>query len=330
MTDTDGYVRVANVVRNGFVEGVHFGRVIGIDGDGNAPISMGDVDRPIHPRSTNKLLQAAGMLSLGLDVEGRQLALSAASHWAQAKHLDGVRQLLAEVGLNERALRCPSAWPEDEDAKRDAYASGSGPTPVMHGCSGKHAAMLRTCVINDWPVDSYLEPGHPLQRSLHQFVEETTGRCTAHTAVDGCGAPAWAMPLTTLANVYRDATTDADRSSPIARVADAMRAYPDFVCGDASEVTGLMRAVPGLLAKDGAESVYVAAVPDGRTVALKIADGGFRAGQAVLVAALRELGVQDLPGTDSASFDRWGELSVLGGGVPVGRVTPLFGVDARG
>ena len=102
-----------------------------------------------------------------------------------------------------------------------------------------------------------------------------------------------------------------------------MRAHPEMVCGERSEVTGLMRAVPGLLVKDGAESVYAAALPDGRAVALKIADGGFRAGQVVLVAALRRLGVEDVPGADLAALDRWGNVPVLGHGEPVGRIRPL-------
>ena len=104
-----------------------------------------------------------------------------------------------------------------------------------------------------------------------------------------------------------------------------MRAHPEFVCGERSEVTGLMRAVPGLLVKDGAESVYVAALPDGRAVALKIADGGFRAGQAVLVAALGALDAASEPGVDAAALQRWGVLPVLGHGEQVGRIRPLIG-----
>jgi L-asparaginase II len=183
--------------------------------------------------------------------------------------------------------------------------------------------MLRTCVLNGWSVDSYLDPSHPLQQGLHRFLEATIDSHTAHTAIDGCGAPAWAMPLTKLAGAYRGAVTAEDRASPMARVADAMRAYPDYVCGDASEVTGLMRAVPGLLVKDGAESVYVAALPDGRACAVKISDGGFRAGQAVLVESLRTLDVVDVPGVDLAQLDRWGDVPVTGHGVPVGEIRSI-------
>jgi len=294
--------------------------VLGLARDGSIAFALGDVAAPIHPRSTNKLMQAAGMVSLGLDLSAEELALSAASHWGQPKHVDAVREVLSRCGLDEHALQCPPALPEDDGARRTAVEAGRQPAPVYHGCSGKHAAMLRTCVLNDWSVDGYLDPSHPLQQALHRFLEVTIDSHTAHTAVDGCGAPAWAMPLTKLASAYRGAVTADDRSSPMARVADAMRAYPDYVCGDASELTGLMRAVPGLLVKDGAESVYVAALPDGRAGAVKISDGGFRAGQAVLVESLRTLGVIDLPGVDLAQLDRWGDVPVTGHGVPVGEI----------
>jgi len=268
----------------------------------------------MHPRSTNKLMQAAGMVSLGLDLSGEALALSAASHWGQPKHVAAVREVLGRSGLDEGALRCPPALPEDADAKRVAVESRQPAARIFHGCSGKHAAMLRTCTINNWPRDEYLEPSHPLQEALRRFVEVTIGVPVSHVAIDGCGAPAWAMPLTQLVDAYRGAVTSDDRGSAMARVADAMRAHPDYVCGDASEVTGLMRAVPGLLVKDGAESVYVAALPDGRACAVKISDGGFRAGQAVLVESLRALGVPDVPGVDAAEVDRWGSPPLSGHG----------------
>ena len=143
--------------------------------------------------------------------------------------------------------------------------------------------MLRTCVLNDWSVDGYLDPSHPLQQALHRFLEATIDSHTAHTAVDGCGAPAWAMPLTKLAGAYRGAVTADDRSSPMARVADAMRAHPDYVCGDASEVTGLMRAVPGCSSRMVRSRCTSQHCPMAAPCAVKISDGGFRAGQAVLV-----------------------------------------------
>jgi L-asparaginase II len=320
--DDLGYVALAAVERNGFDEGVHFGRLVAYGADGSQLFAYGDVDAPIHPRSANKLMQAAGMRALGLRLEGEQLALSAASHWGESRHVDAVRAILASAGLEEPALQTTPDLPGDAEARRVVVRGDGVARPIYHGCSGKHAAMLATCVVAGWDPATYLEPNHPLQQSLAAYLETCTGEPVAHTAVDGCGAPAWAMPLRALAASYRAAVL-ASPGSPLRDVADAMRAHPEMVCGERSEVTGLMRAVPGLLVKDGAESVYAAALPDGRAVALKIADGGFRAGQAVLVAALGLLGVEELPRVDLAALHRWGTVLVLGHGEPVGRIRPL-------
>ena len=337
MTDrSTGYVPLAAVERNGFDEGLHFGRLIALNATGEVAFAYGDVAAPMHPRSANKLMQAAGMRSLGLELEGQQLALSAASHWGEPKHVDAVRAVLASAGLDESALRTTPSLPEDAVARRDVLRGDGVARPIYHGCSGKHAAMLATCVLRNWDAATYLEPEHPLQVTLREYVETSIGEPVAHVATDGCGAPAWAMPLEALARVYRRAVTSrqyadylpagaSEWPTDLAAVADAMRAHPEFVGGELSEVTGLMRAVPGLLVKDGAEAVYVAALPDGRAVALKIADGGFRAAQVVLVAALRALGAASEPDVDVAAFEQWGLLPVLGHGQPVGRIRPLIG-----
>ena len=234
-----------------------------------------------------------------------------------------MREILASAGLDESALQTTPDLPEDADARRRAVCDDNVKRPILHGCSGKHAAMLATCVLNGWDTASYLDAEHPLQLELRAYVEGVVGRPAAHTAVDGCGAPAWAIPLRALAASYRAAVL-AEPGSDLRDVADAMRVHPEMVCGEHSEVTGLMRAVPGLLVKDGAESVYAAALPDGRAVAVKIADGGFRAGQAVRVAALRRLGADDVPGADGAAVDRRGTVPVRGHGQPVGRIRPLL------
>ncbi len=317
-----GYVPLAAVERSGFDEGFHFGRLIALTASGDIAFAYGDVEVPMHPRSASKLMQAAGMRSLGLELEGGLLALAAASHWGEPKHVAAVRTVLASAGLGESALQTTPDLPEDADARRAVLRDDGLARPIFHGCSGKHAAMLATCVVQGWDVATYLDAEHPLQVALRTYVESVIGEPVSHTAVDGCGAPAWAMPLEALARAYRRAVTPG-RPPELAAVADAMRAHPEFVCGERSEVTGLMRAVPGLLVKDGAESVYVAALPDGRTVALKIADGGFRAGQAVLVVALAALGAASEPGVDASALQRWGILPVLGHGEPVGRIRPL-------
>jgi L-asparaginase II len=317
--DTFGYVPVATVERSGFTEGVHFGRLIALNADGSDAFTFGDVDAPIHPRSTNKLMQATGMRELGLTLEGELLALSASSHWGEPMHIDGVRKILARERLDESSLQTTPGFPQDADARRSVIREGVSALPILHDCSGKHAAMVVTTSINGWNVASYLDPKHQLQQQLRATVESCIGQPVAHTAVDGCGAPAFAMPLRSLANAYRAAVL-APPGSALRHVADAMRAHPQYVGGEESEVTHLMRAVPGLLVKDGAESVYVAAFDDGRAAAVKVADGGYRAGQAVLVAALRALGVSGVPGADASALARLGDVPVLGHGHPVGRV----------
>ncbi len=127
------------------------------------------------------------MRSLGLRLEGEQLALSAASHWGEQKHVDAVRAVLASAGLDESALQTTPALPEDSDALRDVVRGDGVERPIYHGCSGKHAAMLATCVAQGWDIARYLDPEHPLQLALRGYVESVIGEPVLHTAIDGCG-----------------------------------------------------------------------------------------------------------------------------------------------
>jgi L-asparaginase II len=175
-------------------------------------------------------------------------------------------------------------------------------------CSGKHAAMLATCVAAGWPTQGYRDPSHPLQQSLRATVEELTGDRVAATVVDGCGAPLFAVSLTGLARAF----------SRLGRPAAAMRSHPFLVGGEGRDVTALMSGVPGLVAKDGAEGVYAAGFDDGRAVAVKIDDGGARARMPVVVAALRLLDV------DEAALYELATVAVLGHGDRVGEVRALL------
>jgi L-asparaginase II len=301
---------LAEVVRSGYVEGSHTGSVVVVDADGRTVLALGDVERPVFPRSSNKPLQAVGLLRQGwAPANGRQLALASASHSGEEGHLAVVRDLLAAAGLDETALGCPPMLPLNEPAAHALLARGEQPTRLTMNCSGKHAAMLATAVVSGQPTHTYLDPAHPVQVGLHRTLEELAGERIEHVAVDGCGAPQHAMSLRGLARAF--ATLQPD-------VADAMRDNPWHVGGTGRDVTLLMERVPGLVAKDGAEGVYAVGLADGSAVALKIEDGAARARTPVLVAALRRLGVGDL--------DDLATTPVLGGGVPVGevRVTPLL------
>jgi L-asparaginase II len=312
-------VELVEVVRSGVVECVHRGSVIALDPAGGVVVGAGEPDRPCFPRSANKPLQAMGMLRAGLRLDPPDLALAAASHSGEPVHVGRVRALLARAGLPESALACPPALPLDEHAAHAVIAAGAGRDRVLMNCSGKHTAMLLTCLANDWPLDGYTDPAHPLQTALRVAVEDLAGEPVAAVAVDGCGAPLFALSLTGMARAYVRLVTAAP-GTPERTVADAMRAYPDLVGGTGRDVTRLMRGVPGLLAKDGAEGAYAAALASGAAVAVKIVDGGVRARTPVLIGALRRLGVH------APVLDDMAEQPVLGGGAPVGAVRLRPGV----
>ncbi|MBO1334526.1 asparaginase [Streptomyces sp. VRA16 Mangrove soil] len=309
---------LAEVWRGDFLESVHHGAVLVVGPDGGTKFSAGQVDVPLYPRSSNKPLQGVGMLRAGLGLDGELLALACASHSGEAFHLDGVRRILAGAGLTEGDLRCTEGLPIGAEAQPAHLAAGRGPTRTTMNCSGKHAAMLATCVAAGWSVEDYLDPGHPLQLALRETLEDLAGETSAAVGVDGCGAPLFALSLTGLARAFARIAT-APAGSHEQRVAAAMNAYPEYVGGTGRDVTDLMRALPGAVAKDGAEGVYALALPDGSAVALKIADGAARPRPVVMAAALRHLGVDIDADPRLAAL---AEVPVLGHGEPVGAVRP--------
>jgi L-asparaginase II len=302
---------LAEVVRSGFAESRHRGAVAALAADGTQVIGVGGTAVPVFPRSANKPLQAAGMLRCRLDLEGELLALAAASHSGEDFHVDGVRKILSGAGLGEDSLRCPASWPLDLDTARRLIAAGGEPSRIRMNCSGKHAAMLATCVLNGWPTESYLAQGHPLQREILRNVEEVAGERVTATGVDGCGAPLFALTLAGLARAFR-AMVLAAPGTPERRVAEAMRAYPEWISGTNRDERLLMGAVPGLLVKGGAEGVVAFAFADGRAGAIKIDDGMARGRIPVLVATLRLLG--------TVVPDEFATVPVIGGDAVVGAV----------
>jgi L-asparaginase II len=236
------------------------------------------------------------MRALGFDGPPEWMAIGSASHSGEPRHVELVRTVLASAGLTEDALQCPPAQP------MDAPPTGP-PTRVQMNCSGKHAAMLVTCRRNGWPVETYLDPDHPLQVALRGALADAAGEPVPGLSVDGCGAPVFVLTLLGLARAYQHLDP---------AVVAGMSAHPELVGGTGRRVTELMQAVPGLAAKDGAEGVFAALLPDGRAVALKIDDGAARAADVAIGALLRSCGL-DLPV----------DLPVLGGGRPVGTVRPV-------
>jgi L-asparaginase II len=325
-------VILADVVRSDFVEGHHRGSVVVTNPDGSVDWSVGVVDQPMFPRSSNKPLQALAMVRNGLPLTDELLALAGASHSGEQFHLDGVRAILAKAGLDESALRTPSAYPVDE-AERDAWIrAGRTPERVAMNCSGKHAAMILTSTLNGWPIhdpasendpharwgrDDYRSPEHPLQQAIRTAIEDSAGEKVSYVAVDGCGAPIFAISLAGLARSFGLFAASAPGTDE-GRIVTAFREFPQYASGTKRDETELMRGVDGLFCKVGAEGVYAVGLADGRGIAVKIedGDGAKRARQVVMAATLRRLGI------DEPVIDKHIELPVLGGGVRVGSIRP--------
>ena len=305
---------VAEVVRNGFVESVHHGRVVAIDGGGNVQLEVGDIQSPFFPRSAMKPLQTLGMLQAGWSPsDDEQVALACASHSGEKAHIDVVRRVLAEAGLDIDALDNTPSLPLNDDAAVAMIRAGQAPDRLHQNCSGKHAAMLATCVANGWPTSGYRDPAHPLQVAIRNSVESVGGEPVAAVAVDGCGAPLFALSPSAVARAF-GRLVSANAGTHERRIADAMRGQPFLVGGTGRDITALMQQVDGLLAKDGAEGVCAAATRDGVGLVVKIDDGGGRARTPVLVASLRRLGATTI---DVASV---ATVTVLGHGEPVGEI----------
>jgi len=312
-------VPLAHVIRSGLVEGVHYGSAVVVDADGEIVWSVGNVTETMFPRSSNKFMQALAMVQLGLPLNDELLALTGASHSGEDFHISGVRQILSKAGLTPESLKCPADYPLDESARNALLIKGTEKAPLYMNCSGKHAAMLLTCVVNKWDVDSYLSTEHPLQQACKQTLEQCTGVPVAVVGVDGCGAPAMSSSLVGLARSFSQfagPTANEDQRM----IANAVRLYPEYVAGTWRDVTKLMQGLPGALAKDGAEGVYGIGLGDGRALVVKIDDGAERARITVAMSILR-----NILGVVSQEVDRQLERRlVLGGGLPVGKIEALI------
>ena len=318
------HAALAAATRDGLVESIHYGSVIATAPDGSTLAAAGDPLAPFYPRSSLKPLQAVAMVRAGLSIPSDLLALTAASHSGAVRHRNGVLRILELHGLAPRDLENSTDLPYGVSEHEAWLRSGGHATQVTQNCSGKHASMAATCVINGWPVQGYLDPGHPLQQLVAKTVAELTGEEPSGLSTDGCGTPLFALTLAGMARAFGRLASaglpngtfgdgaSAAPASPEAAVAHAMRNHPEMVAGEGRDVTELMRLMPGLLAKDGFEGIQAVGLPDGRAFVIKISDGGDRARLPVTVRALEALDVDTAPLADIATG------AVLGGGRPVG------------
>ena len=287
MTNFSAGEILAEITRSGVVESVHSGHLVILNSDGSVHLSKGDPTQLTYPRSTIKSIQTSAMIRNGLNLEPRLLALVSASHSGAAMHQDGALEILASAGLAEKDLQNAKDKPLGEIERR-AWGTQE-PTRLAMNCSGKHAGMLATCVAAGWSTQNYLDPEHPLQIAIKTELENLAGEDVSLTSADGCGAPLFLISLMGLARAMRAITISTD---PIHQsVVQACRDFPEMVAGEKRLTTRLMREVPGLFMKEGAEGVEVATLADGRTIVFKVSDGSIRPFETLMVAALAEFGI---------------------------------------
>ena len=294
------------VVRNDLVESVHAGHLLVTDGAGREKLAIGDLDSLIYPRSAIKGLQAAAMVRAGLNVNPKELALVCASHAGSDEHISTARAILESAGLDESALQNTPDKPLGA-AERNAWGDRSA-SSIAANCSGKHAGMVATCAAAGWDLKSYRDPDHPLQLAIRAEFEALTGEKITKVAVDGCGAPLFAITLRAISQAIANLVNSTD--SIHQQVVRACQAYPQMVSGSGRLPTVLMERVSGLFAKDGAEGVFVIGLVGGGAITWKMSDGSQRGAGELAAASLSHLGV-------AIDLDR---EFVRGGGEVVGEI----------
>ncbi len=316
--------QLAVVERSGFVESRHAGSAVVTAADGTVIRAVGAPDAPVLARSCLKPFQAIAMLSAGAPLAGPTAVIATASHTGTDGHVELVDALLAEAGLGRDALRCPVDWPGDPAARAAARQRGDGKQTVYMNCSGKHAAMLLTCVRNGWSLPDYLSPDHPLQRLILTTIEEFTGEQVHAAATDGCGAPVYALSLTALARGIGRLGAAPGRHPEVGSLDHYARILADAILANGWVIEGPGRPNQivadrlGLVAKLGAEGVLVMAAPDGVAVAVKMLDGSSRATTAVGLELLAEAGAIDH--TAVAEVLPLLDLTIFGGTERVGEI----------
>jgi L-asparaginase II len=262
------------VRRGGIVEAIHRVHAVAVR-NGDVVESWGDPDLVTHMRSAAKPFQALGLARDQPELPEEELAIACASHEALPPQLAAVGALLVRAAATESDLEC----------------GGENESRIRHNCSGKHAGMLLRCRLNGWERRGYRLAGHPLQEEIRTEVAAAAGLPSEElgTGVDGCGVVAFAMPLRRMALMFSRLVRGEPPGSE--RVVAAMRAQPRLIGGPTAHDTLLMEAMPGSVAKRGAEGVLCIGLPDGTGIALKVEDG---ANRAVGVAAGALLGIASL------------------------------------
>lgn len=293
---------LVHVRRRGHVESVHRGHVAVVDASGRLIAHAGEAHLLVYPRSSFKPFQALPVVESGAfarsGLGAEALALLAGSHGGTDAHAVIAAEILARAGATVADLACGTHSPFDKATAEELRARGEAPNPLRHNCSGKHAGMLLLARFLGTPLSGYTHPEHPVQQRIWAGFEQVTGEpfSDAEPAIDGCSAPNPRMPLATLAFAFallgRGVDAGGNPRPALASIRDAMRTYPQFVAAEGLLDTVLMRSLPGIVTKIGAEAVHAIALPvQGWGVAIKVEDGSDRALGPATIAVLAELGL---------------------------------------
>jgi L-asparaginase II len=297
-------VVLAEVTRGGIVESLHLGHLIVLNSDGTTYLSKGSPELAFYPRSAVKSLQASAMLKAGLTVSDEELAIICASHSGNQIHIDLVTKMFEKRNIPLSALKNATDKPLGEKEK---ISWGDKPgTQLTQNCSGKHAGMLITCQQNGWDLGTYLEMNHPLQIAIKNEIELLAGEKVSTSTFDGCGAPLYAISLTGLAKAI--STLFKSNEAIYKQIVTACTKYPELVAGEGRLTTRMMKAVPGLFMKEGAEGIEVCALSDGRVIVIKIIDGSWRPVAPIIMEVFKRWGVS-MP---DESVKIYGGSSVIG------------------
>jgi L-asparaginase II len=301
------------------VESVHYGVVVVVDTSGSVVAAAGDPEQFAYFRSSAKPFQAIPLIESGAaDAFGftpAELALCCASHHAEPRHQVAVAAMLTKLGLSPRDLQCGTPLPADEDEASRVTLGLVERSPLQCDCSGKHAGMLATCLHLGYPIETYLEPDHPVQRQIRTVMAEVLRlpESGLALAVDGCSVPTFGASIRAFATSYAALAapervppgSGREHAAALNRLREAMIAHPENVAGTGGLVTDLMELAGGrIAAKIGAEGLICLAAPErGLGIAIRIADGSFRAHAVVTASVLDQLGLLDSP-TLAAILDR--------------------------
>ena len=313
---------LVEVTRGDRVESEHRGSIVVVAPDGATIATVGDADRFAYARSSAKPFQLAPFVASGrFDEYGLgtdALAVMAASHSGEDRHVRLVQEILRRAGLTSAVLQNQVHAPFDSETATRLVRDGERPTVLRGNCSGKHAAMVLFAKASGWPLDSYWHPDHPVQRLALETVSALSDAPIEEiaTATDGCGVVTFGMPLRGLATAFArladpSAVADPPLRSALTRIRDAMMEHPELVAGERRRIdTAVMRAFPKrVVSKGGAEGVLAMGLPPGALpatapfgdgpmgIAAKVEDGSLdaRAGDAIAVAILRQLGMATDP-----------------------------------